>query len=350
MQAALFYGKQDIRVEKVPKPRISDREVLLDVHCAFICGTDVRMIQNGHTSTRMPLVLGHELSGTISAVGKHVRGYTEGMRVTVAPNMGCGTCDLCISGNTHLCPDYQALGIHVDGGFAEYVRIPAPAVEQGNIYELPEQVSFENAALAEPFSCVYNGFERAQIGPGDVVLVIGAGPIGIMHAKLAKMAGASSVILNDLLAERLEPCRKSDASFILHEGVDIKDRIMELTNGRGVDVCITACPAPAAQVTAIELAAINGRIVFFGGLPKDRADVVLNTNLIHYKQLIVTGTTRSSLRQYRKTLDLIAGGLVSVSDLVTSKFHLSDINQALDCAAKGVGLKNLIDCSNTSAE
>ena len=166
MLAARLYGKEILKVEEIAQPQITSDEVLLNVRSAFLCGTDVRMYGNGHKNVNAdsPLVLGHEVSGIIAQVGKDVAGYEEGMRVAVAPNMGCGICDLCVSGNTHLCPDYTALGISLDGAFAQYVRIPAAAVRQGNIVELSKTTSFREAALAEPLSCVYNNFERCHMG------------------------------------------------------------------------------------------------------------------------------------------------------------------------------------------
>ena len=346
MRAALLYGKEDIRVQDVPVPKITDDEVLLKVKCAFVCGTDVRMFRNGHrgVSEESPLILGHELSGVIAKIGKNVKGYTEGMAVTVAPNMGCGICEFCISGNTQLCQTaFQALGINIDGGFAEYVRIPEPAVRQGNMMLMPEGMAFEEAAIVEPLSCAYNGHSKCPVAAGDTVLVIGAGPIGIMHARLAKMAGAAKVFINDLSENRLALCREADSSFItVDASAPLHEKMAELTHGRGVDMVITACSVPQVQAMALELAAINGKVLFFGGLPADKAVVGLDTNIIHYKFLTVTGMTRSSLAQYRKTLNLVSDGLLKVDDLISSKSTVEDIQTTIENVAKGVGLKSAI--------
>ena len=345
MLAALLYGPKDLRLKDIKIPEINENEVLLKVKSAAVCGTDVRMYNNGYAGidSENPRILGHELSGIIAGVGRNVRKYKEGMAVAAAPNMGCGSCDHCVSGNTQLCSDYQAFGINLDGGFAEYVRISDSAMRQGNIIELDESISFEEAALNEPLSCVYNGFLRCDIKPGDIVLVIGAGPIGIMHAKLAKMAGAVRVIINDISDERLEVCRQVDSSFITIGSCGLKDNIEKLTKGKGVDVCIVACPSPQAQAGALELMAVNGRINFFGGLPKDREVVGINTNLIHYKQLIVTGSTRASITQFRKTLSFISGGIINVGDLISTRFTLDKIMNAFKMAEKTSGLKNVIN-------
>ena len=344
MLAARLYDKGDLRLEELKKPSINDNEVLLKIKSAAICGTDIRMYKNGYKgiTPESPRILGHELSGVIAATGRNVKGYREGMRVSVAPNMGCGICNACVSGNGHLCNDYRALGINLDGGFAEYTVIPEAAVSRGNIIEIGDNVSFDEAAINEALSCVYNGFQKVDIRAGDTVLVIGAGPIGIMHAMLARMAGASKVLMNDLSLERLAVCSEIDSGIVTIPGDELKDRAMEATRGEGLDVIITACPVPSVQITALELAAVNGRINFFGGLPADRQNVPLNTNLIHYKQLTVTGTTRASVLQFRKTLEFISSGVLNVKKLVSNRLPLKDIAKGFQLAADAKGLKNVI--------
>ncbi|GAK59170.1 alcohol dehydrogenase GroES domain protein [Candidatus Vecturithrix granuli] len=346
MQAALLYGKEDLRVHEMPIPEIQENEVLLQVKTAFVCGTDVRMFRNGHkgVSEESPLILGHELSGVIHKVGRRVKGYHEGQRVSVAPNMGCGMCELCISGNTQLCTqDFKALGINIHGGFAEYVRVPEAAVRQGNMMVIPEQMSFDEAAIVEPLSCAYHGFTKCPTVPGDTVLIIGAGPIGLMHARLAKMVGAAKIFMHDVSENRLALCRQLEVSCItLDASLPLPAQITDVTHGRGVNLVITACAVPQVQTVALEVAALNGKILFFGGLPAGKSVVGLDTNLIHYKQLLITGMTRSSLAQYQKTINLIADGLITVTDLITSRAKLEDIHQTIQDVSHGIGLKSAI--------
>lgn len=343
MKAAVLYGKNDMRLEERPIPQIDADEVLIQVGSAAICGTDVRMYQNGteDISEDHPLIIGHELAGMICETGKNVTAYKPGMRVAVAPNMGCGICDDCIRGNSHMCKQYRALGINMDGGFAEYVKIPAQAVRAGNMVQLDDHVTYGESAITEALSCVYNGSQQCNIRPGNSVLVIGAGPIGIMHAMMAKMAGAANVYINDISQERLAICKEIDKSFIT-----VRDNVVEqmevYTKGKGTDVVITACPVPDAQRNALEIAGNYARVCFFGGLPKDRELVQLNTNLIHYKQLICTGTTRASLRQFKEALGFVSAGIIDVKKLITGTFALSDITQGFQCAVNGKGLKNVI--------
>ncbi|MHB1454074.1 MAG: zinc-dependent dehydrogenase [Saccharofermentanales bacterium] len=344
MQAARLYGKNQIRIVETDIPAINDNEILLKIRSAAICGTDVRMFQNGAAGVddQNPLVLGHEVSGVIDRVGSNVTRYNAGMRVAVAPNMGCGVCRYCTSGRTHLCADYKAFGINLDGGFAQYMRIPEAAVRQGNIIEIKETVSFDEAAINEPFSCAYNGFSQYGVFPGDKVLIIGAGPIGLMHAKLARMAGAAKVMIHDLSESRLEQCRQIDPFFNTISKDSLKEDVLRLTGSEGLDVCVIACPSPTAQSDSLELMGIGGRICFFGGLPKAKEIVPINTNLIHYKQLVITGSTRASVPQYRQTLDFISSGIVSVKEFISGRFTLEEIHKAFELAGNAVGIKSII--------
>lgn len=345
MRAAVLCGKEKIKLIERPIPSITEDEVLIRVKCTAICGTDVRMYKNGipgrELSEENALIMGHEMAGVVEQVGSQVAHYKKGMRVTVAPNMGCGICDDCIRGNGHMCRDYRALGINLDGGFAEYVRIPAAAVRAGNIMEISDKVSFEEAALIEALSCVHNGSSQCQIKPGESVLVIGAGPIGVMHALMARMVGAGKVMINDINRSRLEECGEIDKQFLLIDGSP-KEKVAQETGQKGADVIIVACPVPAVQQQALELAANYGRVCFFGGLPDDRKEVSLNTNLIHYKQLTVTGTTRASLHQFKEALEFVEDGLLDVKKLVTHRSGLDEIEEEFARASRAKGLKNVI--------
>jgi L-iditol 2-dehydrogenase len=207
---------------------------------------------------------------------------------------------------------------------------------------MPPGVDFAAAAVVEPLSCVYNAFQRCAIGPGDTVLVMGSGPIGLMHARLAKMGGAAKVFMNDINAERLAWCAGLEKAVIPVGSPGLAERIRDETGGRGVDVVITANPAPESQVAALELAALNGRVMFFGGLPEGKNRVPLDTNLVHYKQITISGTTRQSLAQYRKTLALIGAGLVSLEGIISSSRPVEDARAAFEDVMKGRGLKQVI--------
>lgn len=345
MLAAVYHNPGDIQVEEVERPSIGEDEALLQVRAASICGTDLRIYSSGHF--KIPpgtsRILGHEFAGEVAEVGSMVKSLTPGMRIAIAPNIGCGVCEQCVQGHNHLCPTYEAFGISLDGAFSEYMLIPKEAIRQGNIVSLPEGVSFEEAALNEPFSCCYNGSRACRIEPGDSVLIVGAGPIGIMHLFLASLSGASKVILSEMIEERLAKALELGADLAINPAEeDLPTAIGEVTDGRGVDVVIVAAPSPAAQEEALELVAPQGRINFFGGLPQGREFIKFNSNRVHYKQLVVTGTTGSSNYQYRKSMGIIASGRVDLTPLITASFPLSEVEEAFTLAASKKAMKVLI--------
>lgn len=344
MKALKLYGLKDIRLVETPIPSIKDTEILLKVEAAAICGTDIRMWNNGYKGVdeNNPLTLGHELAGTIAKVGKDVLFYKSGMQVALAPNIGCGICDRCVSGNPHLCDNYRAFGINMDGGFAEYTVVPEAAIRQGNLMVLPQGITFEEAALNEPLSCAYNGFLKCDVHPGEIALVVGAGPIGLFHSMLLKMAGASKVILTDIVPSRLEEAQKIVGNLITYCGDDLNGFIVKETNGRGLDVAIVACPVPSMQSAMLPLMNYGGRINCFGGIPADKQPVSINTNLIHYKELILTGSTRSSTAMFRKTLEFISSGLLPIKNMITGEYPITDALAAFENAKAAKGIKHVI--------
>jgi L-iditol 2-dehydrogenase len=346
MLAAVYHGPNDIRVETVPKPEIGPEEILLKVLKASICGTDIRIFHGHHRkyppgTQRIP---GHEMVGQIAQVGENVKGYEWGQRVFLAPNMGCGHCRQCISGNNNICADYAAIGVTIDGAFAEYVRVPAAAVLQGNLLPLGDDVDPAVAALIEPFACVLRGQDAVDLRAGDVVLVMGAGPIGIMHVKLANLKGAIKVIVSEPLAERREQALQLGADVVADPlDENLKEIVLAESKGRGADVIITAAPAPKAQESAPALAAIGGRINFFGGLPKNDPIIQLDSNLIHYKELVVTGTTACSTHDCLRAAELVNSNKLDLSPLISQRFPLQETPAAFAAAEDRKSLKVVLE-------
>ena len=345
MLAAVYHGPNDIRVENVQKPEINKDELLVKVLSASICGTDLRIFHGNHRlyppgTIRIP---GHEVVGDIVAVGNEVTGYSIGQRVFVAPNMGCGHCKQCITGNNNLCANYQALGVTMDGGFAEYMKVPANSIRQGNIIEVSKDVDPAVAALMEPFACVLRGQNAVHIEPGEVMLVIGAGPIGVMHTKLAKVRGAGKVIVSEPISSRADQVRKMGADLVINPvEQNLRKVLDEVTDSQGADVIIVAAPVHAAQESALDLAAIGGRINFFGGLPKDRPTINFDSNLVHYKELVITATTACSTADCWQAAAIVNAGLIDLSELVSQRFPLKESVQAFAAAEDRKELKIVI--------
>lgn len=346
MLALVFHGPEDLRVERRPAPDIGPGEVLLKVEAASICATDLRILAGAHRKfipgvARIP---GHEVAGVVARIGRGVLGLDEGQRVFVAPNFGCGRCRHCAGGRNNLCPESEALGITLDGAFAEYVRIPAAAVEQGNVMPLAGHLPASVAALAEPLACVLHGQKAIALGSGDLVVILGAGPIGIIHLLLAKSRGARKVIVSDPVRERLELARAFGADRTVNpESEDLALAVRDETSGEGATAVVVATPAKQAFGQALEIAAVGGRVNLFAGLPRDQAIVPLNCNLIHYKELLLTGTTACSTSDCREAVELASAGLIDLAPLVSGRYPLTASREAFDTARDRRGLKVLFE-------
>ncbi len=342
MLAAVYHGPRDLRVEDRPIPAIGARELLLRIDSTSLCATDFRIFDGSHRmygpgTIRVP---GHEMVGTIAELGREVKGLSIGQRVFIAPNMGCGQCRQCRRGQNNLCADYDAFGITLDGAFAEYMKVTASALEQGNVIPLPSDIDSASLALCEPFACVLHGQDAVQLGEHDAVLILGAGPIGLMHVLLARWRGAHRIIVSDQTAERLEKAREFGADRVVNFlQEDIEAVVAEETQGLGVDVVIVAAPVHAAQQQAPRMAAIGGRINYFAGLPKERPTIELNSNLLHYKELILTGTTACSTSDCQRAVQLVTSGRVTLSGLISQRLPLASATQAFAMARDGKHLK-----------
>lgn len=343
MKAAVYLGPGKMEIQKMPVPRIEEDEVLLKVKACAICGTDVRIYSFGQKNVRPPHIIGHEVAGAISEVGKRIKSYQRGERVILMTSVGCGRCEMCLQGRPNLCPENRAIGYYYSGGFAQYMKVPGEAVRQGNILPIPDELSFVDATLAEPLSCCINGQEYLNIGVGDTVVVVGTGPIGCMHAELARISGATRVMVADLSEERLGLARKMGADvYVNSRKENLKERVLEETNGAGADVVITACPSPEAQEEALGMVKTRGRISFFGGLPHDRSKINFDSNIVHYKEISIFGSFASYALQYKKALSLLASGRIKAEHFITHKFPLEKVEEGINMVKEGKALKAVV--------
>jgi len=345
MKAAVLKGIENLEIKDVLRPTLSSEEIFIKVKACSICGTDIRVYHHGHKHMRFPRITGHELSGEILEVGKKVKGYKLGERVAIAPAIPCGRCYYCQRGMQSMCINLTAIGYHYDGGFAEFMVVPGDAVRNGCVNPIPSNLSFEEAALAEPFACAINGQELSRIGLGDVVVVIGAGPLGCIHLQLAKAKGVAKTILVELSRERIEFAAKVALPDIvinpsLEDGIQ---RVKEETGGRGADKIIVACPSSKAQEDSLLMVAPRGIINFFGGLPLDKPFIKFNSNLIHYGEFYVVGTHGSVPYHNELALNLISQGKVKVKELISHHLPLERLEEGLRLAESGKGMKIVIN-------
>jgi len=343
MKAALYEGVEKLSLKDVPDPKCPPGGLLLRVHACAICGTDVKTFHHGHTLIRPPRIIGHEVSGEIVEVGQNVQTFRTGQRVAVAPAVPCGQCHFCKKGYPSMCDNLAPIGYHFDGGFAQLMSVPPVAVRTGCVNQIPEGVSFEEAAIAEPLACAINGQELSRIEAADTVLVIGAGPLGCMHAKLARLNGAARVIVADISAERLELASVAGADIYINSSTEnLEETVRSATNGIGAERVIVACASGAAQEEALSVVAKRGSVNFFGGLPKGKSIINFDSNLLHYRESFVTGTHGSSPDHNRKALELIGSGKLVVRDLISKVIPLEDIIEGIKMAESGKYLKVIV--------
>jgi len=333
MKAALLVKKEKFEVKDVETPHCADGEVLVKVRACAICGSDLRIFY-GSKSIDVPIT-GHEISGTIEEVGSGLSNLPIGEKVVIETVVGCGECRACKRGEENRClRRYKAIGYQYNGGFSQYMVVPREAVKQGNVIKVPE-ISFEEAALVEPLSCVLNGWEPfKRRREGFTTVVIGAGPIGILHSEYALSLG-SRVILVNRTAPRLELAKEIGLradEFVDSSRCDVVKHVLGSTNGMGAEVVICAASSKEAQRQALEMAAVDADISYFAGISRDDQYNAINTNLLHYNELHIHGANASNRKQYLEAVDLIASGKIDVKKVITHKFSLEKIEEAIRIA------------------
>jgi L-iditol 2-dehydrogenase len=349
VRAAKWWAPGDLRLDDVATPGASRGELLLRVDNCSACGTDLKILRSGHPHMTGPQVMGHEVAGTVVEIGDGVDGWSVGDRVQVIAAVPCGTCEVCRAGRPSVCPRQTSIGYQYPGGFAEFMVVPAAVLAVDGVNRVPDHVSSAEASLAEPLACVLNGQELARVGHGDSVLVVGSGPIGCLHVRLARARGARQVILLDANADRLARAAalvRPDLAVAVEAGADglaVRDQVLAASGGLGVDVAITAAASRPAQEQALALLAPGGRLSLFGGLARDDSLISIDSNLVHYRELTIVGVNGSSPAHNREALRLIASGEVVVGDLITHRFPLDRLHDALEAIASGEAIKVTVE-------
>ena len=345
MKAAVYRGNDQMTVQEVPFPEIDDNSALLKVAACAVCGSDIRIYHSGNSRVTPPAILGHEISGEIVAVGKNVTKVNVGDRVAVGADVPCGQCYFCKAGIGNNCQINYAMGYQFQGGYAEYLPLNSTVVNFGPITKIPDSMSFDEAALAEPLACVLNALELTPVKLNDTFVLMGAGPIGLMLCEVAKIMGAGKVILINRSAPRLETAKKLKLAdvYVCAKDEDAVKRVLKETGGLGANVVFTANPSPDSQADAIKMAVNRGRINFFGGLSRDNKGVVIDTNTIHYKELMVTGAHGSMPQHHELAVHMIASGRINIKKFMTHQFKLDDILDAFKTAEDHAGLRVIVN-------
>jgi L-iditol 2-dehydrogenase len=327
MNAAVLYGKEDVRIERVPIPEAAPGEIVVRVQAALTCGTDLKVFRRGYHAKMLvpPALFGHEMAGVVHEIGKGVRAFRPGMRVVALNSAPCGNCFWCVRGQENLCEDL----IFNNGAYAEYMRIPARIVSKNTLI-VPESLPLEHAALTEPLACVVRGLEETGARAGDHVVIIGAGPIGLMFMHVAQLSGMKviAVVKRD---EQVAPAMTFGASQTVQiaSGIDPVAEVRALTPARrGVDVAIEAVATPLAWQWAVDMVRRGGTVNFFGGCAAG-TKVEIDTNRLHYNDITLKASFHHTPATCRKAFDLLASGRFKCSEYITGRAQLAELETVL---------------------
>ncbi|NMG22232.1 zinc-dependent dehydrogenase [Brasilonema bromeliae] len=334
MKAQVFRGVNQLSYEELPVPTLEPDEVLVQVQVVGLCQSDIKKIR--YPLYEPPRIFGHETAGTISAVGSQVTGWQVGQRVAVMHHIPCMRCDYCLNDNFSMCDTYKNIsttaGFNASGGgFAEYVKVPGHIVRNGGLIPIPDNISFEEASFVEPTNCCLKAVKKAQIAPGQTVLITGAGPIGLMFIMLVKYFGAKA-IATDLLPSRIEKALSvgAEAAFDARDA-NLPAKIHDLTNGMGVDVTLLAVPSDKAFFQALDCTRKGGKILFFAEFP-DEMEIPVNPNLLYRREIDLMGSYSSSYRIQSLAADIVFNRRIDVQALISDRYRLQDLSAAVEQA------------------
>jgi len=319
MRVAMYYSNTDVRLQEMPKPAIGESEILVRVEASGICGSDVMEWYRIH---KVPLVLGHEIAGTVVDAGKRVRSYKAGDRVVVAHHVPCGECHWCREGHETVCETLRRTNFD-PGGFSEFVRVPKINVEKG-IFLIPRSVSFEEATFVEPLACVLRGQRLANFRKGKSVLVIGSGISGLLHIKLARSSGAKRVIATDISDYRIASALKAGADHAMHGGSYTPEKLRESNDGHLADLVIICAGAQTAFEQGLRSVERGGTVLIFTAAAKD-ATLPVPTNEIFWRnEITVVSSYAGSPQDHIEALEKIRSRKINVYDMITHRLPLAE--------------------------
>jgi L-iditol 2-dehydrogenase len=340
MLAIRFYKPGEIKAEQVPIPTPGPGEVVVKTAVALTCGTDVKMFRRGHPLAKPPQIMGHEFAGTISAVGTGVEKFRVGMKAVAANSAPCNICYYCLIRQPNLCErlDESIVGFTWPGAYAEYVRIPERIVRQ-NTFQIPDGVPLANVASLEPLACVVHGWELIHPNPGGTAVIIGGGPIGLLHAQLARLHGARKVALCDVVPERLQEAEKAGVDATINSASENPtNRVLDITDQRGADVVVEAVGRRETWESTLSLVRKGGTILLFGGCPPGTS-ASFNAEKIHYGEIHVQGAFHHTPSAVERAFRLIVSGQVSIKPLISHEMPLEKAEEALQLMENGKALK-----------
>ncbi len=341
MQAAFLIGPQQIEIRNTPEPELPEDGLILQVETCGVCGSDIRRWKEGPPKGVEGIIPGHEAAGTVIEVGPKVSRFSVGDHLAVGPDIHCGVCYYCERGMYNLCDDLRFLGITpgYPGGFAEKLLLTNEVLENGIVHKMPPGTTFKEGALAELCCSVLANHEKLGTSLNDTVVVLGAGPAGCLHAVIAKARGANLIVSECSEYRKAIVARFKPDLIVNPEQENVIESVREFTGGLGADIVICANPIAETQTEAISMVRKAGTVVLFGGLPKASPMTTLDSNRIHYGEIVVVGAFSYHPTHHERALDLLRKKVIPADSIVTHTLSLDRIDEAFQIAASGTGLK-----------
>jgi L-iditol 2-dehydrogenase len=349
MKAAILEKPGRLAIKEIRTPDCPTRGVRVKVKACGICASDAKMVTSGHRALNYPRILGHEIAGVIEQ--SRTTSFKEGDRTQIAPGLRCGGCSYCLKGMDNLCPNREILGFTYDGGFAQYIAIPLEGAMVGSLNIIPKNINDADATLAEPLACCINAQSKINITENDTVLIIGAGPLGLLHALVAKHKGAEYILISEPQTHR----RRTALHGWAHTGIDpgtecITEKVMAATRNKGVDALIFACSQVSLNEVFMKLLAPAGRVSIFSGISSQLSPGRMDYNQIHYHEFFISGTYGCTADQNRNALELISSEHGLAKQLITHRVDLDAIRQGIEYTASQKGLKTIVEVSHESQD
>ena len=342
MRAAVLKAPGLMELDDLPDPAAPKGGALLEVDACAICGTDVKMREQGHRDLVYPRILGHEIVGRIVELDGLVPSLHEGDPVQIWPGVTCGRCRFCRRGQDSHCRSIKIMGFNCNGGFADLMPLSAESLSSG-VNLLPKNIDPAFAALSEPLACCLNGQEQAPVYRDDVVLILGGGPIGALHALLAEIHNAEKVIIAETLPERIRLLKRHTKASVVDTSRELLDTVLASeTDGTGADVILTATPKIPVNEDLLHLLSPGGRICVFSGPAPGHHEKKIDLRSIHYKEITINGAYGCTSHQNRSAVGLLTSGLIKPDWLITMRTSLEEIDEAFTHSAQRLGMKSVV--------
>jgi len=345
MKAAILKQPGKLEISKARTPDCPAGGVLVKVKACGICSADAKMLAQGHRALNYPRIPGHEIAGVVEQ--SRTNAFKEGCRIQIAPGLRCGRCSYCLKGMDNLCPNREILGFTQNGGFAEYIAIPIDDGIVGSLNIIPGAVSYNHATLAEPLACCINAQNKINITKNDKVLIIGAGPLGFLHAFVAKHKGAEHILISEPQTHRQKTAIHTWADTVIDPGTDnMTEKVMAATHSKGVDAIIFACSQVGLNDMFMKLLAPAGRVSIFSGIASQFSQSSIDFNQIHYNEFFISGSYGCTADQNRNAMDLVSSEPRLAQELITHCVNLDTIHQGIEHTASQKGLKTIVEVSH----